>query len=165
MERGQGLTSGQMTMLALGSAIGGAFFLGSAVAIRSAGPAVLLGFAVGGLVVYVVLMVLAIVTSLLALVPVSLHRSVFRQQVKPELVTASHHIMRLVLAGIALLMTGTILFVLDWAVSRWMGVVAGGLVFVGVVVVAVLPGRLWPRGRRSAQAEDRARNQEVDDQA
>ena len=62
MERGQGLTSGQMTMLALGSAIGGAFFLGSAVAIRSAGPAVLLGFAVGGLVVYVVLMALADLT-------------------------------------------------------------------------------------------------------
>ncbi|HEY8552183.1 MAG TPA: amino acid permease [Thermaerobacter sp.] len=51
-----------MTMLALGSAIGGAFFLGSAVAIRSAGPAALLGFAVGGLVVYVVLMALADLT-------------------------------------------------------------------------------------------------------
>ncbi|WP_460040239.1 amino acid permease [Thermaerobacter litoralis] len=62
MARRDGLTAGQMTMLALGSAIGGAFFLGSAVAIRSAGPAVLLGFAIGGAIVYVVLMALADLT-------------------------------------------------------------------------------------------------------
>ncbi len=62
MARREGLTAGQLTMLALGSAIGGAFFLGSAVAIRSAGPAVLLGFAAGGALVYVVLMALADLT-------------------------------------------------------------------------------------------------------
>ena len=49
-------------MLALGSAIGGAFFLGSAIAIRSAGPAILLGFVLGGALVYVVLMSLAELT-------------------------------------------------------------------------------------------------------
>lgn len=117
------------------------------------------------LVVYVVLMILAIVTSLLALVPVSLHRSVFRQQLKPALVTASHHIMRLVLAGIALLMTGTILFVLDWTVSRLAGAIAGGLVFVGVVIVVVLPGQLWLRDRGSSQSENSSSDQEVHDQA
>ncbi|ADU52309.1 amino acid permease-associated region [Thermaerobacter marianensis DSM 12885] len=62
MPRRDGLTAGQLTVLALGSAIGGAFFLGSAVAIRSAGPAVLLGFAAGGAIVYVVLMALADLT-------------------------------------------------------------------------------------------------------
>jgi AAT family amino acid transporter len=57
-----GLTAWQLTMLALGTVIGGSFFLGSAVAIRSAGPAVIAAFLLGGALVYVILFALSEMT-------------------------------------------------------------------------------------------------------
>lgn len=50
-----GLGAWHLTMMALGSVIGGSFFLGSAVAIHAAGPAVLVAFAFGGILVYFIL--------------------------------------------------------------------------------------------------------------
>jgi AAT family amino acid transporter len=40
MQTKDGLSALQLSMLALGTVIGGSFFLGSAIAIRSAGPAI-----------------------------------------------------------------------------------------------------------------------------
>lgn len=40
----KGLSVWQLTMLALGTVVGGSFFLGSSVAIRAAGPSVLLAY-------------------------------------------------------------------------------------------------------------------------
>ncbi|MEM5768346.1 MAG: amino acid permease, partial [Bacillota bacterium] len=49
MKKGeQGLSAWQLTMLALGTVVGGSFFLGSAVAIRSAGPSILISYVLGG---------------------------------------------------------------------------------------------------------------------
>ena len=45
----KGLSVWQLTMLALGTVIGGSFFLGSAVAINSAGPAVVISYILGGI--------------------------------------------------------------------------------------------------------------------
>lgn len=42
------LTAGQMSMLAIGGAIGTGLFLGSAYAIQMAGPSVLLSYLIGG---------------------------------------------------------------------------------------------------------------------
>lgn len=44
----KGLSVWQLTMLALGTVVGGSFFLGSSVAIRAAGPSVLLAYVIGG---------------------------------------------------------------------------------------------------------------------
>jgi AAT family amino acid transporter len=55
MQTKDGLSALQLSMLALGTVIGGSFFLGSAIAIRSAGPAIFLAFVLGGLLVYIVL--------------------------------------------------------------------------------------------------------------
>jgi amino acid transporter, AAT family len=46
----QGLSSGQLSMIAIGSAIGTGLFLGSGMAIGFAGPSVLVSYAIGGLI-------------------------------------------------------------------------------------------------------------------
>ncbi len=51
----KGLTAWQLTLLALGTVIGGSFFLGSSIAIRSAGPAILFAYLLGGALVYIIL--------------------------------------------------------------------------------------------------------------
>ena len=58
----EGLSAWQLTMMALGTVIGGSFFLGSAVAIRAAGPAIILSFVMGGALVYAILYALSEMT-------------------------------------------------------------------------------------------------------
>ncbi len=63
MEKGhQGLTAWQLTMMALGTVVGGSFFLGSAVAINAAGPSILLSFILGGVIIYFILFALSEMT-------------------------------------------------------------------------------------------------------
>ncbi|MHB8918840.1 MAG: amino acid permease [Desulfocucumaceae bacterium] len=59
MNHKDGLSSWQLTMLALGTVIGGSFFLGSSIAIRVAGPAIFLSFVLGGILVYIILSALS----------------------------------------------------------------------------------------------------------
>lgn len=61
-ETKQGLGAWHLTMMALGSVIGGSFFLGSAVAIRATGPSIVLAFALGGVLVYFILHALSEMT-------------------------------------------------------------------------------------------------------
>jgi L-asparagine transporter-like permease len=58
----KGLSAWQLTMMAMGSVIGGSFFLGSAVAIQAAGPAILISFILGGILVYFILYALSEMT-------------------------------------------------------------------------------------------------------
>lgn len=58
----QGLNVWQLTMLALGTVIGGSFFLGCGAAIHAAGPSVVLGFLLGGVLVYFILTALSEMT-------------------------------------------------------------------------------------------------------
>ncbi|MBS0975435.1 amino acid permease [Serratia rubidaea] len=57
------LTAGQMSMLAIGGAIGTGLFLGSAYAIQMAGPSVLLSYLIGGVVALLLMGCLAEMTS------------------------------------------------------------------------------------------------------
>ncbi|MCY6369497.1 amino acid permease [Clostridium ganghwense] len=57
-----GLSAWQLTMLALGTVVGGSFFLGSAIAINTAGPAVLIAYILGGILVYFILFALSEMT-------------------------------------------------------------------------------------------------------
>jgi L-asparagine transporter-like permease len=57
-----GLSAWQLTMLALGSVIGGSFFLGSAVAIKAAGPAIVISYILGGILIYFILFALSEMT-------------------------------------------------------------------------------------------------------
>lgn len=58
----EGLSTWQLTMMALGTVIGGSFFLGSAVAVRAAGPAVVISYVLGGILVYFILFALSEMT-------------------------------------------------------------------------------------------------------
>lgn len=61
-KQGEGLSAWQLTMMALGTVIGGSFFLGSAVAIHTAGPAIIINYLIGGALVYVTLYALSEMT-------------------------------------------------------------------------------------------------------
>lgn len=61
-KRSQGLSAGHLTMMALGSVIGGSFFLGSSVAINAAGPSILISYILGGVLVYLILFALSEMT-------------------------------------------------------------------------------------------------------
>lgn len=62
MSTKDGLSAGQLTMMALGTVVGGSFFLGSSIAIRAAGPAIFLSFILGGVLVYLILAALSEMT-------------------------------------------------------------------------------------------------------
>lgn len=61
-KREKGLSAWHLTMMALGSVIGGSFFLGSAVAIQAAGPAIIISYILGGILVYFILYALSEMT-------------------------------------------------------------------------------------------------------
>ena len=58
----KGLSAWQLTMMAMGSVIGGSFFLGSAVAIQAAGPAIVISYTLGGILIYFILYALSEMT-------------------------------------------------------------------------------------------------------
>ncbi len=58
----KGLSAWQLTMMAMGSVIGGSFFLGSAVAIQAAGPAIVISYILGGVLIYFILYALSEMT-------------------------------------------------------------------------------------------------------
>lgn len=57
-----GLTAGHLTMMALGTVIGGSFFLGSSVAIQATGPSIILSYIICGIMVYFILFALSEMT-------------------------------------------------------------------------------------------------------
>ncbi len=61
-KKDKGLSAWQLTMMALGTVIGGSFFLGSAVAINAAGPSILISYILGGVLVYFILFALSEMT-------------------------------------------------------------------------------------------------------
>ncbi|BCJ98048.1 amino acid permease [Anaerocolumna chitinilytica] len=62
-KREKGLSASQLTMMAIGSVIGGSFFLGSSVAIHSAGPSIIISYILGGILVYFILFALSEMTA------------------------------------------------------------------------------------------------------
>jgi hypothetical protein len=88
---------------------------------------------------YLVLVLTAVVTTVLALAPVSLHRSLFRKQVKPSLVRLGHLCLRASLVGVAVILCGAVLLIVDVAASRGWAIGATALVALLVIGVALLP--------------------------
>jgi hypothetical protein len=99
--------------------------------------------------VYLVLVFLAVVVTLLALAPVSLHRLLFRQRAKTELVGLGSKLLIVCLAAASLLFTGIVLFIVDFLLAPPAGMIAAGCVFVLLLVIwAVLPLVVRERARR-----------------
>lgn len=85
---------------------------------------------------YIVLVIFAVLMTILLLAPISLHRSLFRQRLKWEIVERSAGLVRLALLGTALLAAGGAALVVDVALNR----TAGVTVLVILLSVAAL---LW----------------------
>ena len=102
--------------------------------------------------VYLVLVFLAVIVTLLALAPVSLHRLLFRQRAKVELVGLSSTLLIICLAAASLLFTGIVLFIIDFLLGPPAGIVAAGCVFVVLLVIwVVLPLSVRRQHRRHVQ--------------
>ncbi len=92
---------------------------------------------------YLVLVVLAGVTTALVLTPVAAHRTLSGRQVKERLVKTAGKIASLALGAVALLVVGTTTFVFDVVVDRtWAAVVGAAMALVLVGLLVLLPRRL-----------------------
>lgn len=83
--------------------------------------------------IYLVLVVLAVITTVLALVPVSLHRTLFRQHAKESIVRITNRIMKITLGAVGLVLAGTLLLIFDVVLGLVPGIIAGSL---GVLFIA-----------------------------
>lgn len=101
---------------------------------------------------YLVLVVLAAVTTGLMVAPVSLHRWLFRRHAKSTLVSGADRLMRAALVCFAFVVSGVVLLVFDVVVDRTAALLAaGGLLLFLVTAWFVLPAVLSARaGRRAA---------------
>ena len=89
--------------------------------------------------VYLILVSIAVLTTALGLAPVNLHRALFRRHAKRVVVETAHLILRIVLAGVGLVLTGTVLLIFDVTVGRTAAWIAAGLSVLALLVIAALP--------------------------
>lgn len=97
---------------------------------------------------YLVLVVLAALSTIIALAPVALHRGVFRRQLKPGVVAYGHFALMVSMGTVAALVVGVVAFVFDVVVSTdaalVVGVVLGLLIAILWVVAPILMRRRSP---------------------
>tara|TARA_R110000868_G_scaffold405206_2_gene684387 strand:+ start:23633 stop:24175 length:543 start_codon:yes stop_codon:yes gene_type:complete len=91
-------------------------------------------------IIYLVLVGFAVLATLLALTPVTLHRALFRQRAKPQLVALANVIMRITFVTLAGTLTGTALLIFDVVLGRTAGIVAGSVTLsLAIVAWFLLP--------------------------
>src|SRR6478672_3872146 len=84
---------------------------------------------------YLVNVGLAALTTAFILLPVSVHRRLFRMRLKATLVASADNITKIALGGVAALSVGTAALVFDVTAGRTVGLIAGGVLF---AVLAIL---------------------------
>lgn len=98
---------------------------------------------------YLGLLLLALVIVALLLTPVGMHRRLFRQRVKDEMVRVANTLLRTAILLLGVLLTGVAVFVVDVVLARGVAAVVGLvlLTMMGTLLV-VLPARIGRRARR-----------------
>ena len=92
---------------------------------------------------YLVLVLLAALTTALVMGPVAIHRRLTGQHVKERLVASAHRLVYGVLCCIALLVTGMVMLIFDVVVDRtWAVVAAAAVALVLACLLVLLPHRL-----------------------
>ncbi|WP_421741481.1 DUF6328 family protein [Cellulomonas sp.] len=86
---------------------------------------------------YLVLVLLAVLATTLITAPASLHRVLFRQRLKPELVSAGNRLARAGLVVLAFVMAGSAMLVFDVVLTRTAGRT------VGIVSILVITAVWW----------------------
>ena len=95
---------------------------------------------------YLVNVVIATLTTAFILLPVSVHRRLFRQRLKETLVSSADTITKIALAGVGMLSVGTAALVFDVTAGRAAGLTAGGILLAVLLVLLVyVPLRLNKR--------------------
>jgi len=104
--------------------------------------------------VYLALVVLSALSSIIALAPVALHRTLFQRRAKPEVVRYGHVALVTALLTVSLLLVGVVAFVFDVVLGGsafWWAMIA--LAAVILVLWLVVPGII--RARLSTEGERR----------
>lgn len=97
---------------------------------------------------YLANVALAALTTALILLPVSVHRRLFRLRLKATLVSSADKIAKVALAGVGLLSVGTSAMVFDVTAGRTAGLTAGALLLAALLVLLVyVPARLRRQGK------------------
>jgi tellurite resistance protein TehA-like permease len=97
---------------------------------------------------YLVNVVIATLTTACILLPVSVHRRLFRQRLKETLVSSADTITKLALAGVGMLSVGTASLVFDVTAGRPAGLTAGGILLAVLLILLIfVPLRLNRRAR------------------
>jgi glucan phosphoethanolaminetransferase (alkaline phosphatase superfamily) len=97
---------------------------------------------------YLVCVVIATLTTALILLPVSVHRRLFRQRLKAMLVGSADFITKLALGGVGMLSVGTASLVFDVTAGRAAGLTAGVILLAVLVVLLIfVPLRLNRRAK------------------
>ena len=92
---------------------------------------------------YLVLVLLAAVTTTLILSAVAVHRALSGEHVKERVVTTAHRLTIGVLTSLGLLITGMVMLIFDVVIDRTFAVVAAvAMAVLFVSLLAVLPQRL-----------------------
>jgi tellurite resistance protein TehA-like permease len=99
-------------------------------------------------VLYLVNVVIATLTTGLMLLPVIVHRRLFRQRLKAMLVSSADSITKIALAGVGMLSVGTAALVFDVTAGRTAGLTAGGILLAVLLVLLIyVPLRLNRRAQ------------------
>lgn len=100
---------------------------------------------------------LAALTTALILLPVSVHRQLFRQHLKATLVTSADNITKVALSGVGLLSIGSAALVFDVTAGRASGLAAGGVLLAVLLVLLIyVPVRLNRAAAKRAGSEEKA---------
>lgn len=98
---------------------------------------------------YLTNVLLAALVTAVILLPVSVHRRLFRKQLKSTLVASADRIAKVALGGVALLSSGTASLVFDVTAGRNAGLLAGGgLLAVMILLLVFVPIWLHKRATR-----------------
>ena len=103
------------------------------------------------LTVYLGLVLAAVLTTAMGLAPVNLHRVLFRQHAKDDVVQIAHVLLRITLVGVGIILTGAVLLIFDVVLNRTWAVIAAAVVAVVLGTIAALPHFL--RGTRVAEVQ------------
>jgi hypothetical protein len=95
--------------------------------------------------VYLVLVVTSVLTTLVGLAPVSLHRVLFRRQAKDRIVRFTDYFVQITLGGVAVTVAGIGLLIFDLVLGRAWGIAFAVFILVVVTLLWVVVPRLIRR--------------------
>lgn len=103
--------------------------------------------------IYLLLVVMSALSAIIALAPVALHRVLFQQRAKAEVVSYGHAALITALFTVSVLIVGVVAFVFDVVVgdsAAWwaLGILGGLIIVLWLVAPAVLRARLRMEGDR-----------------